>query len=46
VGAMAMERFLRPVCYQDFPAGLLPGALQDANPLKLTRLIDGKLQLP
>jgi NADP-dependent aldehyde dehydrogenase len=46
VGAMAIERFLRPVCYQDLPAALLPDSLADANPLHLTRLIDGKLQLP
>ena len=45
VGSMAIDRFLRPVCYQDFPAALLPEALQDGNPLHLTRLIDGKLQL-
>jgi 2,5-dioxopentanoate dehydrogenase len=45
VGSMAIERFLRPVCYQDFPAALLPESLQEANPLHLTRLIDGKLQL-
>ena len=25
VGAMSIERFLRPVCYQDFPVALLPG---------------------
>ena len=24
VGTMAIRRFLRPVCYQDFPDGLLP----------------------
>lgn len=29
VGTLAIERFLRPVCYQDFPAALLPAALQD-----------------
>jgi len=46
VGAMAIERFLRPVCYQDLPAALLPESLADANPLHLTRLIEGKLQLP
>ena len=46
VGATAIERFLRPVCYQDVPAGLLPDALQDANPLGLTRLVDGALQAP
>ncbi len=42
VGALAIERFLRPVCYQDMPADLLPIALQDDNPLGLPRLIDGK----
>ncbi|MEP1765606.1 MAG: aldehyde dehydrogenase (NADP(+)) [Sulfitobacter sp.] len=26
VGTMAIRRFLRPVCYQDLPAGLLPTA--------------------
>jgi NADP-dependent aldehyde dehydrogenase len=43
VGAMAIERFLRPVCYQDFPTDLLPGELQDANLAANARLIDGKL---
>ncbi|WP_233868453.1 aldehyde dehydrogenase (NADP(+)) [Paraburkholderia adhaesiva] len=43
VGAMAIERFLRPVCYQDLPADLLPPALQDDNPLALWRLRDGEL---
>jgi 2,5-dioxopentanoate dehydrogenase len=42
VGAMAIERFLRPVCYQDLPAALLPDALNDENPLKLLRIVDGK----
>ena len=46
VGAMAIERFLRPVCYQDFPSALLPQPLQDGNPLHLWRLVDGKLQQP
>ncbi|KMY85123.1 Ketoglutarate semialdehyde dehydrogenase [Candidatus Paraburkholderia calva] len=43
VGAMAIERFLRPVCYQDIPAALLPEALADDNPLGLWRLRDGEL---
>ncbi|QSN63023.1 aldehyde dehydrogenase (NADP(+)) [Caballeronia sp. M1242] len=43
VGAMAIERFLRPVCYQDLPAALLPQALADENPLNLWRLRDGEL---
>jgi 2,5-dioxopentanoate dehydrogenase len=46
VGAMAIERFLRPVCYQDIPSALLPEPLKDGNPLRLWRLVDGKLQQP
>lgn len=46
VGATAIERFLRPVCYQDVPAGLLPEALKDGNPLGIVRLVDGELKLP
>lgn len=42
VGTAAIERFLRPVCYQDLPAELLPPALQPHNPLGLWRLRDGK----
>ena len=42
VGTAAILRFLRPVCYQDFPDALLPQALQQANPLQLRRLLDGK----
>ncbi|MCV9917007.1 aldehyde dehydrogenase (NADP(+)), partial [Burkholderia pseudomallei] len=41
VGTAAIERFLRPVCYQDLPAGLLPPALRDDNPQRLRRLVDG-----
>jgi NADP-dependent aldehyde dehydrogenase len=40
---MAIERFLRPVCYQDFPMDLLPAELQDANLARKPRLVDGKL---
>ena len=43
VGATALERFLRPVCYQDMPAALLADALRDDNPLQLWRLKDGQL---
>jgi alpha-ketoglutaric semialdehyde dehydrogenase len=45
VGALAIMRFLRPVCYQDMPAGLLPAVLRDDNPCKLPRRIDGVLQV-
>jgi len=41
VGTAAIERFLRPVCYQDLPEALLPGAVQSANPFGLPRRIDG-----
>ncbi|HVU33245.1 MAG TPA: aldehyde dehydrogenase (NADP(+)) [Opitutaceae bacterium] len=43
VGTAALLRFVRPVCYQDFPDELLPPALRDDNPLDLSRLIDGAL---
>ena len=43
VGASAIDRFLRPVSYQDLPAWLLPSALQDDNPLQLWRMRDGAL---
>ena len=42
VGTAAILRFLRPVCYQDFPDSLLPTALKQANPLHLRRLLDGQ----
>ncbi|MBB3232658.1 NADP-dependent aldehyde dehydrogenase [Halomonas stenophila] len=42
VGSAAIRRFLRPVCYQNLPEGLLPEALRDDNPLNLSRLVDGK----
>ena len=41
VGSAALERFVRPVCYQNVPDALLPPALQDANPLGIERLVDG-----
>lgn len=44
VGATALERFLRPVCYQDIPAALLPDALRDDNPLRLWRVKNGELR--
>jgi NADP-dependent aldehyde dehydrogenase len=43
---MAINRFLRPVCYQDLPDPLLPKDVRDANPLGLERLVDGKAVLP
>ncbi|MFJ4998614.1 aldehyde dehydrogenase (NADP(+)) [Microbacterium sp. NPDC088619] len=42
VGTLAIERFLRPVAYQNIPDELLPEALREANPWHLPRLIDGR----
>ena len=41
VGTAAVYRFVRPVCFQDFPQANLPPELKDANPRRLLRLIDG-----
>ncbi|WP_233848687.1 aldehyde dehydrogenase (NADP(+)) [Paraburkholderia sp. HD33-4] len=46
VGATAIDRFLRPVCYQDLPDSLLPDAVKEANPLGVWRLVDGELIVP
>ena len=45
VGSLAIDRFLRPVSYQDLPSELLPEALRDGNPLGIERLEDGKAVL-
>ncbi|MBC8982368.1 aldehyde dehydrogenase (NADP(+)) [Pseudomonas lurida] len=42
VGTLAIDRFLRPVCFQNYPDALLPEALQDSNPLGIKRLVDGR----
>ncbi|GAB7529591.1 aldehyde dehydrogenase (NADP(+)) [Pseudomonas sp. 3A(2025)] len=42
VGTLAIDRFLRPVCYQNHADSLLPPALQNANPLGLRRLVNGE----
>ncbi len=46
VGTQAIYRFTRPVCYQDFPDNLLPDELKQSNPLKISRVINGKIELP
>lgn len=45
VGSAAIFRFLRPVCYQALPEGLLPEALRDGNPYGVSRLVDGKREV-
>ena len=44
VGTLAINRFLRPVAYQNLPQELLPVPLQDPNPWRLNRRIDGVVQ--
>lgn len=43
VGATAIDRFLRPICYQSVPDSLLPTVLQQGNPLNTWRLVNGQL---
>ncbi len=45
VGSAAIDRFLRPVCYQNFPVDLLPAALSDVNVLAIPRVVDGNFVL-
>ncbi len=42
VGPRAIERWCRPVCWQNAPADLLPPELRDDNPLKVRRMVDGQ----
>jgi NADP-dependent aldehyde dehydrogenase len=44
VGTAAIDRFLRPVTYQDAPESALPPALREDNPWHVPRRVDGKLQ--
>ncbi len=43
VGTAAILRFVRPICYQNFPNDALPAELQDANPRQIWRMVDGSL---
>ncbi|MCP3766162.1 MULTISPECIES: aldehyde dehydrogenase (NADP(+)) [unclassified Streptomyces] len=44
VGGTAIERWLRPVAYQNSPQALLPRELRDDNPLGLPRRFNGALE--
>ncbi|MCV6547316.1 MAG: aldehyde dehydrogenase (NADP(+)) [Cohaesibacter sp.] len=41
VGERAIDRFVRPLCYQNSPQALLPLELKDDNPLGIPRLVNG-----
>lgn len=45
VGTAAIERFLRPIVYQNLPAGLRPEPVQDENPWQLDRRVEGRTVL-
>jgi len=42
VGATAIERWLAPTAYQDWPEALLPDELKEDNPLSVPRRVDGR----
>jgi NADP-dependent aldehyde dehydrogenase len=42
VGTAAILRFVRPVCYQNFPAAVLPAELQNENPRQIWRTLNGE----
>jgi NADP-dependent aldehyde dehydrogenase len=44
VGADAIKRFARPVCYQNFPDHLLPSELQNQNPLGINRRVNDEIK--
>ncbi|WP_240224261.1 aldehyde dehydrogenase (NADP(+)) [Rheinheimera hassiensis] len=41
VGTASIARFIRPICFQNYPQALLPQELQDSNPLQISRLVNG-----
>lgn len=44
VGADAIKRFCRPLCYQNWPNALLPDALKDENPLQIWRVVNNEMK--
>ena len=43
VGVDAIQRFVRPVTFQNAPQSLLPQAIRDGNPLKIWRKVNDQL---
>lgn len=44
VGADAIKRFCRPLCYQNWPNALLPDELKDENPLQIWRVVNNEMK--
>lgn len=42
VGTESINRFLKPICFQDFPENLLPPELKNSNPLEILRQVNGE----
>jgi 2,5-dioxopentanoate dehydrogenase len=42
VGTAAINRFSRPICYQNMPDSLLPDELKNNNPLNMWRMVNGE----
>ncbi|MEL7221046.1 MAG: aldehyde dehydrogenase (NADP(+)), partial [Bacteroidota bacterium] len=42
VGTDAIQRFVRPVSFQNMPEALLPDALKQGNPLNIWRMVNGE----
>lgn len=43
IGTAAIYRFVRPVCYQNFPDDCLPGPIRNKNASGAWRMIDGEM---
>jgi alpha-ketoglutaric semialdehyde dehydrogenase len=43
VGAYAIKRFARPICFQNFPQGALPVELRDHNERGIWRVVDNEM---
>lgn len=43
VGAYAIKRFARPICFQNFPQEVLPVELRDQNERSIWRIVDNKV---
>jgi len=42
IGSASIERYVRPICYQNFPQEGLPVELRDRNERRIWRLVDGR----
>ena len=45
VGGRAIERFARPVCFQDAPPSVLPEELRPGNPTGVWRRVNGEMTM-